>query len=278
MFWRCVQLLVVLAWMGSTALLVHKSYFPELSRFPKVENARVAEIYFDKGHTSDLLLVMPRKGAVGRLTVTPRRQSVRLSEAALQKAAGEVFFTGRFDPEGLPLAPAGEIVWNGSLFLNQELGSEGLSLQVRLPKLNLTGQVMLEGTPPRVAYQLKQGTVVLADSRQPAKGGELLSQMALAGKLAGMDMPSADAVKEWPSLLQSLAPQIVCRHGQFRILDRRFDGYVVHLKWSTDAQVWMLVTEMGELLRIQGIPQMEVLAESFVPEEMMEPEEGVDDP
>lgn len=265
--------------MGSTALLVRKSYFPDLGQAPRVENSRVADLYFEKGQTTELLLVVPKKGAVGRLTVTPRRYSVRLSEAALQSAAGEIFFTGRFDPSRLPKAAAlGEVVWNGSLFLNRDLGSEGLRLQVRLPRLNLTGQIAVEGTPCRLAYQLKQGNLVLADSKNEEKNQELLSQLFLMGKMAGVAVPGKETVREWPALLQGLAPEIVCRHGQFTILGRRYDGYVVNLRWTADVQANLLITELGEFLRLEGVPGLEVLAESFVPEEMMEPEEGLHDP
>lgn len=270
----------MLVWVGSTALLVHKSYFPDAGRFPRVENSRVADLYFDQGQTTDLLLVMARRGAVGRFTVTPRRYSVRLTEAALARAVGEIFFTGRFDPTGLPgaAAAAGEVVWNGSIFLNRELGSEGLRLQVRLPQLNLVGQISVGGSPGRVAYQLKQGTVVLADSTNEAKNRELMAQMAFMGKMAGAAVPSMEALEGWPAMLEGLDPEVVCRHGQFGILGRRYDGYMVKIKWSPELQVNLLVTEMGELLRLEGIPQVDVIAESFVPEDLMEPEEGLDDP
>ena len=92
------------------------------------------------------MLMVAEGGAVGRLTVTPRRHSLRLTEAGLGDAAGEIFFAGRLDPGALPMAAAlGEIVWNGSLFLNRELGSEGLRIQLRMPKVDLMGQIVFEG-------------------------------------------------------------------------------------------------------------------------------------
>ena len=59
-----------------------------------VENEFVSDLVFDRGATSDLLLLMRGKGATGRLTVTTRRFSVRLEDAGFGDGTGELFFTG----------------------------------------------------------------------------------------------------------------------------------------------------------------------------------------
>ena len=257
---------------------MQKSYFPDTGRFPLVESSQVSDLFFEKGQTTELLMVA-EGGAVGRLTVTPRRHSLRLTEAGLGDAAGEIFFAGRLDPGALPMAAAlGEIVWNGSLFLNRELGSEGLRIQLRMPKVDLMGQIVFEGKPSRLSYQFKQGAKVLVDSKDEEKLRALSGELALVGKMTGLPVPGLDAIRDLPKLLEGFAPQLTCRHGQFAILGRRYDGYVVNLRWSADVQANFLITELGELLRIEGVPNLDIIAESFVPDKLIELEQGVNKP
>jgi len=274
--WKSFQLLVVLAWLGSTALLVRKNYFPDTGRFPRVENALVSELFFERGQTSDLLLLVPGQGALGRVTVTARRFSVRLADAGFGTDTGELFFTGRFDAARLggPTAMLGDVIWNGSLFLSRELETRGLRLQVRVPQLSLAGQLVTEADREDAAFVLKQNGKTLFDSRDPEGSRTALSLM---GRMAGVEVPQPENLSDLGQVLRELEPTILCRHGAFSILGRRYDGYIVHVRWAPEAEVRFLVTELGELLRLEGVPNLDILGESFVPRELMEEDEEVDD-
>ncbi|MEO0444944.1 MAG: hypothetical protein AAF191_02590 [Verrucomicrobiota bacterium] len=275
---RLVQVMIGCAWLLSTGFLIRRSYFPDLGGTTKIPVEDVSKIYFEKGQTAELLFLTDQ-GAVGRLTVTPRSMSKRLRESGLPSETGELFITGRLNPVflGEHAALIGDVIWNGSLFVDPEFRIRGQRLNLRLSELDVSLQLASGSKTEEVAFRVSQKGKTIADSSSMESMEGTLIQVQTMAQLAGISFPDLLAqAKEAEADFDF--PEPTGRLGRFQIQGRRYEGYLLDISFHEEFRLRFILSELGELLRIEGIPSLDLLGEAFVPEEMMEyAEEAADE-
>lgn len=268
---------IVLLWLTTTTLLVLKNYFPDETRYPKVDREFVADLFFSKGSSSDLAILKDGE-VMGRLTITPRpHPTSKVPSELARPELREVFFSGYLlqHTEDLPL---GQLSWNGSLYMAGGFEVKGVRTQVRMPNFGVVALATVSLDPPDFDYQLRQGQQVIMDSTDPEKSEETMAQLRLLAQMQGQALdPSlfSGNGEQLLAALKSFEPKVDCRHGQFKILDDPADGYLVTLSFIEDFKLKFYISELGELLKVEGLPEMTVLGEAFVPEDKLAP--GDDD-
>ncbi len=271
MILRCIQILIVLGWIGSTALLIRKTYFPDEKRYPIAPVDDVLGLFIEQGGSTDLAILKDGK-LFGRMNVNPRS---RLSNPPkpLQNARDirEVFFSG-FLTEAAKDLQFGQLSWNGSFYLDDALDLVAFKLGGRVPEL-ANGYFLVMLDPPELVYEVRQGREVVLSSNEPEKTHEILSQ---ASKMLGSSefdfrtLENAD--EQIGPMVALLKPQIECRHGQFRMFGDRYNGFIVSVQVLGEWKTRLYFSELGELLKVDGISDLLILGEAFVPQDLTDPE------
>ncbi|MEM7013197.1 MAG: hypothetical protein AAF585_17130 [Verrucomicrobiota bacterium] len=268
---RVFQILIVLFWLTTTALLVKHAYFPEESRFPRVERQYVANLFFKEPRQSDLSIV---KDGIswGRLTITPR-PSITKPPLELQNPTElrEVFFSGYLHDHTKDEL-LGKMSWNGSLYVDKQFGAKAMRIQLRAPNVGASGYAIITLDPPDVRYQLKQGREVFFDSADPDGNSETANALKALAQTQGQEIgefPMLGNPEQLVGMLESFEPKVDCRHGRFTLVDERYDGYLVTLNFMEEWKLRFYISELGELLKVDGIPNIEILGDAFVPEEQL---------
>ena len=265
---RAFQILIILFWLTTTMLLVKHAYFPEESRFPTVEREYVADLFFKEPRPSDLSIL--KDGApYGRLSITPR-PSITKPPVELENAEGlrEVFFSGYLHDHTKDEV-LGKMSWNGSLYVDRQFGAKAMRIQLRAPNLGASGYAVITLDPPDIRYQLKQGREVFFDSTDPERSEETMNTVKMLAEAQGMEfaLPGFGDGEQLLEVLGTFEPEVDCRHGRFTLIADRYDGYLVTLKFMEDWKLRFYISELGELLKVDGVPGVVILGEAFVPEE-----------
>ncbi len=269
---RVAQIVIVVIWLLSTGLLVRRTYFPESGLQPKVDPRHVATLFFGERGATDMALVADER-VYGRFSVNPRAiRSNDFVPEQFERGDREVFFHGiLFEVPGLP--DAGQIFLNGSLYVDGAFAAKGLRLQVRVPADTLTGQIYALLEPPSLAFELRQAGEVVLDSREPGTTDELMKEMRSMASGMGVELPEMDWAGEIAPLVAMIQPEVQCRHGRFSILEKWYDGYIVQLRIQGEDGLRLYFSELGELLRVDGLPGVSLVGETFIPQDMRdEPE------
>ncbi len=266
MFLRVLQLLIVVVWLGSTVLLIRRTYFPDEGRYPAVPVEDVASLFFIHGKPTDLAILRDGR-QFGRLNVNPRyRPTHPPVEIEGETEIREIFFSG-FLTEEAKDTQLGQLSWNGSIYVNPEVHLLALRIAGRAPQV-ASGSALIAVDPPRLSYEIRQGREVVLSSTDPAKTRATLEE---ASQLLG-DLPLdfgalENAEQQLGPALALLRPQVDCRHGQFKMFGDRYDGFILTLTFVDEWKLRFYLSELGELLKVDGIPNLVILGEAFVPQD-----------
>ncbi|MEM1297383.1 MAG: hypothetical protein AAGH89_18605 [Verrucomicrobiota bacterium] len=267
MILRCIQILIVLAWLGSTSVLIQRTYFPDEKRYPIVPVSDVLNLFFDQGGSTDLAILQGGK-LLGRMNVNPRsRLSNPPKPLQDNRDVREVFFSGFLTEEAKSLQ-FGQLSWNGSFYLDDALNLVAFKLGGRVPEL-ANGYILVMIDPPELIYEIRQGREVVLSSNVPEKTHDVLSQaseMLGNSQLEPGFLENAD--EQIGPMIALLKPQIECRHGQFKMFGDRYDGFIVSVQVLGDWKLRLYFSELGELLKVDGISDLLILGEAFVPQDL----------
>ncbi len=269
MILRILQIAIVLAWLGSTTVLIQRTYFPDEERYPEADAKEVAELFFEQAKSTDLAIL--RNGRqIGRMNLNPRsghsKSPITWDESG---AVREIFFSGFLTEKTEPGEISfGQMSWNGSVFLDSDMKLSAVRLGGRVPQL-ATGQVQLSLYPPNLTYEIRQGREIAFSSNDPEKTRRTLEEFSqLLGEMP-IDLGILDQDSEQlGQLLAMVQPTVDCRHGQFRIFEDRYHGFIISLSLLEEWKVRVFLSELGELLKIDGIPDLLILGEAFVPQDI----------
>ncbi|MEM0970635.1 MAG: hypothetical protein AAGJ31_14865, partial [Verrucomicrobiota bacterium] len=150
-------------------------------------------------------------------------------------------------------------------------------LNLRLSELDVSLQLASGSKTEEVAFRVSQKGKTIADSSSMESMEGTLIQVQTMAQLAGISFPDLLAqAKEAEADFDFPEPK--GRLGRFQIQGRRYEGYLLDISFHEEFRLRFLLSELGELLRIEGIPSLDLLGEAFVPEEMMEyAEEAADE-
>jgi len=262
---RILQLLIVCLWLTTTFHLVRRSYFPDDARFPEAPVDYVSSLFFKNTDQPDLIVLQGDK-RLGQLTITPRRaERVPPTLQSRKEELREIFFVGLLAEE-FSKSAYGQVTWNGTLYVDSLFRPEGFRLVVRSPSAGINAEVMLALDPPDLKYRVKQSSVVLLHSDDMEGTRDMLKEASELQGQTGLDLSVLDQLnkEELHKMISSLEPTVDCRHGQFRIQGDRYEGYIVKLSLMDGVDLRLFISELGELLKLDGIPNVEILGDAFV--------------
>ena len=276
MILRVLQILVTILWVGMTSALVVRNYWGDERHFPKVDPERVVSRFLEKEYHGDLLIIRD-EAFLGRLVVTPREpRTWNVEGHPLSEGAREIYLSL---PNSLNLADEGWLGWiegYASFFLKSDLHLDAIRVQALSPENRMSGLVQAKLDPFYFRYQARQEGKILLDSLQPELMQEWVQVAHDAGLTAGLD-PSILELLNQPNLFTQMAqafhgqliPRVQCRKGRFQIFSGRYRGYILYLQWEGNMELRFYMSEAGDLLKVGGVPGVEILAEAFVPIEML---------
>lgn len=246
-------------WLTATVMLVRRTYFPDENRYPPAEPKLISDLYFANSEGTDLVLMKEGK-PFGRISMTlPRRDPSR--DLIPVRVAS---FVGYLEAD--MEAGVRDLQWNGVIVLDDQFNLR--SIRFSPTSLQVGGDIELSFEPPRLHYKLVMNDEVVLDSRNQELNKENLALMEPLAKQSGMSLgwlgdPNS---KETLAMIASLRPVVSARHGQFQINSNRYEGYVVTYTFAMldDAKLRLYFSDQGELLKADGLPNVTLLAETFV--------------
>jgi len=255
--WRLLQIFIVMLWLTATVMLVRRTYFPDENRYPPASPKLISDLYFGNAESTDLVLIKEGQ-PFGRISMTLPRLTASRELIPVRPAS----FMGHMEAD-LESGVRG-LQWTGSIVFDDRLNLR--SFRFSPTSLELRGDVELSFEPPRLHYKLAMNDEVVLDSRNEALNQENLALMEPLAKSSGLSLgwlgdPNS---KETLATIASLRPTVSARHGQFQINSNRYEGYVVTYTFLEEAKLRLYFSDQGELLKADGIPNVTLLAETFV--------------
>lgn len=274
MILRILQLLILISWFTTTFYLVRRSYFPDEERYPEAPIDYVSDLFFSRVSQSELLISHDGR-PISHLTVTPKSADyVPPILEERREQLREINYIGLVREEVNP--QFGAVDWHGAVYVNPEFEPEALRMTLRSPRMGLNGELLLVLNPPHIRFRLGQGDMTILNSQDPEGTMNLLrSAGAMApGMEENLAMLEDFDRDQLHQMIATLDPTVMCRHGQFQILGDRYEGYIVKISLFEGAAIRLYLSEMGELLMMDGIPNVEVLGEAFISQDTLTQDSG----
>ncbi len=265
MIFRFLQLLIFFLWLGTTFFLVRRAYFPDENYFKPASIDYVSDLFFGRVDKSDLVISQDGK-RVSFLSVTPNRPQHLPTK--LQAEPGELLEIHCFLLTDEKLQDQmGQIIVSGSVYVDPLFQPQACSLALRAPHLNLNGELLMVLDPADLSFRIRQAKTTLLSSDDLDSSLDLLkSASALSPQAPDLSLIEGFNLEQVEQLIGSLEIEVDCRHGQFRILGDRYEGYILQFRLFEGVELRLYLSELGELLRIDGIPNIKILGEAFVPQ------------
>jgi hypothetical protein len=144
-----------------------------------------------------------------------------------------------------------------------------IRLQIRAPNLSASIHAVITFDPPDIQYEIKQGQDVILDSANAGQIQDAFDELEKLGGQKGqlLNLSKLGDPKELLRWIMAFEPKVDCRHGRFDLLGENHEGYILKLIFLDSFHMRFCFSEMGELILIEGIPEIVIVGEAFAPEE-----------
>ena len=253
---RLVQFAIVIFWLTMTFFLFRVVFFPDETRLTEVPPAHVFERFVYRRESYGLLILDGGK-EIGSLVVSPRRVEGKGAEGGAEIILGGVLDLGVFaGREGDP--PMGHA---GRLRIDGEGRLEILRFELRFPHRGALPVIEAEPKARRLEYKvIDQGKIVLDSEEVNPAPDSTNAEMLLLIQAMGINVGAAAAGRP---VEEYIVANSRARHGNFKIRGQEFSGYLAELPLPTGQTLRLIFTKSGELMKIDGIFNFEMLSDFF---------------
>lgn len=260
---RIFTLAIVLFWLGSIGWLCAVVWAPPESRMAEVDPREIYEAFFSWNESTNMTLLEngSRRGEV-RVTGSSG-DDVRTGEFS-----NSISVTGSIDAiDPVEDFPGPDLTWRSLLEFDREMAFFSGDFSVRVPRLQLTAHMALEGVPPVTKASVSMGDIPLFqfDSSKTELNAGSLEALPL-GSLLGSSIPLATVFRDGeldPSLAEL---EIDARMGTFPVGGRNLRAYLLKVgSPNREESVRIFFSEAGEPLRIETNFGFEAISEILMP-------------
>ena len=233
MLYRAFAALIVLFWLGMTALLIRNEVRPGESRLREIPVAHVLKLVFLHEQASSLD-IRYEKALVGHLRIHP--QVRREDDARVVRFAGDIAFV-------IPGMNRERIEWDGVVEMTRQLETRlvRIGLKSRAPN-PYRAEITLDLVARTGRYQLRSEDRVVEDREYPLDGNSaltLLRELQVPPEMVAM-MEAAGAAQP---------VEFSARQSTLELQGDQLDTSLVSIRQNGQTLLEVHISELGHVLR-----------------------------
>ena len=264
MLFRIVTVAIVGFWLASVGWLCAVIWAPPESRMAQVDPREVYEVFFAWNESTRMTL-LENGSRRGEITIAGGSGDDRKTGLFVNSFS----MTGTIDTiDPSNDFPGIDLSWRGLAEFSRELEFDSGDFSVRIPGLNMSAHVSLEGRPmvTKAAVSMSEIPVFRFDSSKDSFNSGSLQSLPLAGAFGGglpfSSMAGKGELDE--SVLDSL--KVDARMGNFTFGGRDLQAYLlIFSSGDHDEAMRVFLSGVGEPLRIETDFGFEAVSEILMP-------------
>ncbi|MFV1994259.1 MAG: hypothetical protein ACC661_02390 [Verrucomicrobiales bacterium] len=266
--WKVLGGAITLFWLVVNGYLVNGLIHPQGGGLSEVPPEFVAALFLGRAEPSQLIVVRGER-MVGELSVGSRRGGgpdpafPTADEVALRLSIAGWLALNH------PALEARRVTGRMTLGLGEDYALQALAVKLRIPGVPRGFELSYDPGRSDLRYRFTgdaDGDGADGGAAMPVELPQLEMMLAMWGvDIRGLLPPSREEKPEG-KMARGEAERFRARHGLLGFRGERFHGYVLESVLPGGQTLEMVFSDAGELMRVRGLLDYELLAEIFVPE------------